>query len=238
MEEETYMREAREANYPILTMTVLVHKAQLACYFGFYALAETLYKEIETMGQAVHLTYAAGGWYLFYSVIHFELYRKNRKLKHLRKARKLKRKVHHVQAVGSPNVVAAVATLNMKELSLKKGINDTDLRSAFAHEIEVLSGTSYVYWEAQANQDAGFAFAKRGLRVEAQKYFDRAMDLYYNGWGSIARCQWLEQESNKALTRPDNSDDFAKSIGTMHVGEVIVVGDNATEGYNVSQGTL
>jgi hypothetical protein len=57
-----------------------------------------------------------------------------------------------------------------------------------------------VYLEGLLNEKAGFDFlAKRGRVVDAQHCFRRAMDVYRDEWGSIAKYLWLRERSADAL---------------------------------------
>jgi hypothetical protein len=56
MDEATYMRKAI-AKHKLLVLLAWTYKAQLACLFGFWSVAESLYDDIRGIGQSFRYSF-------------------------------------------------------------------------------------------------------------------------------------------------------------------------------------
>jgi hypothetical protein len=53
--------------------------------------------------------------------------------------------------------------------------------------------------EASLNEIAFFACAKRHMMTDAKMYLQRALHIYKEDWGSLAKYAWLSETSNAIL---------------------------------------
>jgi predicted ATPase len=83
MDEATYMRKAIGAKHNLLVLMAWSCKAQLACLFGFWSISETLYEDIQGVGQSFHYSFGnmphslfaglASYLELFYTKVHAKI---------------------------------------------------------------------------------------------------------------------------------------------------------------------
>ena len=75
--------------------------------------------------------------------------------------------------------------------------------------------------EGLANERLAFYLAKAGRYHTAEPYLKRAIELYLDGWGSIAKSKWLQDVRAKAL----GVISFFESELTLGSGELCVSSD-------------
>jgi tetratricopeptide (TPR) repeat protein len=107
-------------------------------------------------------------------------------------------------AADNPNAPQFVALLVAQEASSMRRKDrfvhaDDLLIELFDNAIEMLSESKQVQFEDLANEQAGFSFARRGRRSLSVKYFERALQIYKDEWGSLAKYNWLKERSTRAL---------------------------------------
>jgi len=227
MNEPRYMRDAIEANHSILIMVSWSRKAQLACLFGFWALAESVYRDMSTMGPAFHFSYAVVSGSFYAAIASYSRYMETGNHKHYKIAQGYKKKLERVAAIGSPNAIPFLPFLDAEELAVRKSLVPTVVSAAYTKAIDVMKSADLVHLEAYANERAGFYHARLENRSAAETHFNRAMELYRFEWGSIAKYEWLAEKSQKALSRLDDA-----SIMKNREIQQIVVGEAA--GFGLS----
>lgn len=197
MKEEDFMQQCRVSNLNILIPVSLKLKAQLACHFGLYGVAESLIKEINSMANASSSvatgTYA---WYTFVVHLYLELYRETKRRRYLRKARSHKKGIGKMAAVGSPNAPPCLAFLAAQEMALRiswksSPTQQADLIAAYNKAIKMLAESRLLQFEGLANERAGFACVRIGHLRSSRKHFARAMQIYQLEWGATAKKNWL-----------------------------------------------
>lgn len=199
MNEAQYMRDAIETNHSILIMIAWSRKAQLACLFGCWALSESVYRDMSTMGPAFHMSYAVVPSSFFAAIASYSRYQETGNNKHLKVAQSYKKKLQFVVSKGNPNAIPYMAVLDAEELSTRKSSSHESIGVAYAKGIDAMATANVVHMEAFAHERAGFYYARHGSRSEAVDNFNRAMDLYLYEWGAIAKYEWLAEKSEKAL---------------------------------------
>jgi hypothetical protein len=122
--------------------------------------------------------------------------------KHLRVARKYKRLLQRMEDDRCPSGSPPLAFLVAVEASLSnKRTSESEVRAAYDRGIAALVESSNVNWEAPLNARAGFDFAKRGNLVQAELYFNRALNVYENDYGAIAKYNQLSRSSALVMKR-------------------------------------
>ena len=199
MEEGAYMSQATKANHPLLITVAWSYKAQLACLFGFWSLAESIYKDMLGLGESFHFCYGVMPCSLFGGIASYSLYTENGNRKHLNYARKNRKTLRKAKSRGCPNASAFLTLLDAEELAVRKSVAPGKVSDAYNVAIAAMDAEQLCHIEALANERAGFFQAKVGNRAEAEKHFERAMKLYKYEWGAIAKHDWLKEESVKVL---------------------------------------
>jgi hypothetical protein len=200
MDEATYMHKAINAKHNLLHLMALTYKAQLACWFGFWSLSESLYKEVvHAVGESVHYSFGIMPHSLFGGIASYSLYVQKNKRKHLRLARRKRMTIKRAVSRGCPNGIAFLSLLDAEDVSVRKFAKTQDVMAAYTRAIDAMASEGLPHTEALANERAGFFIAKTGNRSEAINYFERALHLYNHEWGSYAKHDWLLEASVKAL---------------------------------------
>lgn len=107
---------------------------------------------------------------------------------------------------GCPSALPLLSFLAAREDTLRKNYVDVSTqRAAYKCGIDFLVESKSYSLEGLLNENAGFDFARRGLRADAQHYFDRALYIYQTKYGAIAKYNQLRQSSAKALARLQDS---------------------------------
>lgn len=205
MNEEDYIQQCKDANLNMLIALVWKLKAQLACHFGLYRLAVTL---LEKLFSVSHMSSAGTGVYASYTFAVYgflELYRESGRKMYLRRARKYKTWLQRMATIGNPNAPPYLAFLAAQEMTLvlnksPRDVSRAKLTKAYDVAIQMLAERNLLQFEALANEQAGFAFARIGCLMEAQRYFGRALHIYEDEWGATAKYNWLQIQQAKCLT--------------------------------------
>jgi predicted ATPase len=201
MDEATFISRALASKHRIIVMMTLNYKAILACSFGFWSIAESLFIELMSMGKTFYFSYAAMSNSLFGGIASYSCYQESGKRKHLKLARKNRRRLASAVSRGCPNAQAYLSFLHAEDLAVRKSATSHAVTAAYNTAIESFITVGFPHTQAMALERAGFFQAKRGNRDEATLYFQKALDLLYNTWGSIARHDWLVEQSESALGR-------------------------------------
>ena len=201
MDETTFIRRALASNHQILVMMTLNYKALLACSFGFWSMAESIYVDLISMGKTFYFSFAAMSNSLFGGIASYSCYEQNGKRKHLKLARKNRTRLVRAASRGCPNATAYLSFLEAEDLAVRKSSRPHDVSAAYKTAIGMLVSEGFPHTEAYARERAGFFHAKVGNREEAASCFRRALELYRDDWGAIARHDWLMEKSEVALRR-------------------------------------
>ncbi|KAI2512185.1 histidine kinase [Fragilaria crotonensis] len=201
MDEATYIRRALASNHRLLAMMTLNFKATLACSFGFWSMAESLFAEVMSMGKTFFFCNVAMTNSLFSGIASYSCYQQNGKRKHLLLARKNRTRLATAVSRGCANAHLYPSFLDAEDLAIRKSSSSRSVSAAYNTAIEKFVTVGFPHMEAYACERAGFFQAKLGNRDDATYYFQKALDLYYNAWGSIARHDWLVEHSERALAR-------------------------------------
>lgn len=200
MNNDDFVRQARASNNKILEVVAMMFEAQLSYFLGYDEAAELIYKDMDKIGDVFRYSYAVLPYLFFGAMTHYERYRNTDARKHLKAARKYKKELEKIASLGGPNASPFIALLCAEELAFTKA-TAAMLSVAYNRAISVLAADRWVHMEALANERAGFVFAELGEGVDAETYFDRALHLYQNGWGAIAKYQYLREQKAVALSR-------------------------------------
>ncbi|KAI2513675.1 histidine kinase [Fragilaria crotonensis] len=201
MDEAIFTQRALASNHRVLVMMTLNYKAILACSFGFWSMAESLFIELISMGKTFFFSYAAMSNSLFGGIASYSCYQQNGKRKHLKLARENRTRLARALSRGCPNAPAYLSFLDAEDLAIRKSAKPFAVVSAYNTAIDKLVSIGFPHMEAYAHERVGFFQAKHGNRDEAAICFQKALDLLYNKWGSIARHDWLVEQSEHALGR-------------------------------------
>ncbi|KAI2513686.1 histidine kinase [Fragilaria crotonensis] len=201
MDEATYIRRALASSHRILVMMTLNYKATLACYFGFWSMAESIFIEVMSMGKTFFFCNAAMSNAVFGGIASYSCYQQSGKRKHLRLARKNRTRLASAVSRGCVNAHLYLSFLDAEDLAIRKSAKPFAVVAAYNTAIEKFDSVGFPHMVAYAHERAGFFQAKLGNRNEAVVCFQKALDLYYNTWGSTARHDWLVEHSEHALGR-------------------------------------
>jgi tetratricopeptide (TPR) repeat protein len=199
MDEATYLRRALASNHRILVMMTLNYKAILACCFGFYSMAESIFIELTSMGKTFFYSYGTPSNSLFGGIASYHCYQQTGKRKHLKLARKNRSRLASIVSRGSPDAPSYMSLLDAEDLAVRKSAPSHAVVAAFETAIEKLVTAGIPHSEAYALERTGFFLANRGNYDDAVFYFQKALDLYFTTCGSIARHDWLVEQSERAL---------------------------------------
>jgi hypothetical protein len=203
MEESEYMRQPEVANNPLLMAMSFLLKADLAEKFGAPDLAEALFAKVERIGESVRFSHGAVAWYSAAGSTHYRLFKNTGKRRHLTKARSFKKRLSRIHATGCPNASVAIALLDAYEATVHKSSdnNDSAMLRTFTDCLSIVSESGRLNEEASLNEIAFFACARRNMVTDAQMYLQRALHIYKEDWGSLAKYAWLTETSNAMLRR-------------------------------------
>lgn len=125
---------------------------------------------------------------------------------------------------GSPDAVPFYAFVSTMEVSVqKKAVNINELMNVYNRALSVIAATGACHMEGLMNEQAGFDLAQRGHVSEANVYFERALDIYKNRWGSNAKYEWLlmmqaaQFDSTSLFSMGKESDAITPQIGNTIV---------------------
>lgn len=199
MSEEGFFRQVHEVGHVLLSGICCLVKAEIASCFEQFSLAALMYSKVETIEKLLQISYAAPFYYGNAARVHFRLYELTGKRKYSRSGRRLRKLLECTKSTDCPNATAMVALLNAEKLAHRKNIEESALRIAYDTGIQCLLEHKLLPYEAILNERAGFDFAQRGMRVEAEQYFDRALHIYKYEWGATAKYIWLTEKREYAL---------------------------------------
>ncbi|KAI2513703.1 serine threonine protein kinase [Fragilaria crotonensis] len=199
MDEETYIRRALASNHRILVMMTLNYKAILACCFGFCLMAESILMELMSMGKTFFYSYGTPSSFLFGGIASYSCYQQNGKRKHLKLARMFRRRLASIVSRGCPNSPPYLLLLDAEDLAVRKSAKHGAVSAAYNTAIGKLNAMGFPHTEAYALERAGFFQARLGNYDDAAFYFQKALDLLWHTCGSIARHDWLVEQSERAL---------------------------------------
>ena len=201
MDEVAYLRQARDAKHQILVLLALIYKAELACLFGFWSQSESVFKEISSTAESFQYSYGAISCHCSGGIASYSLYKENGNRKHLNFARKNRKTLRQAVSRGCPDASSYLTLLDAEDLSVRKSIAPDTVTAAYQRSIDAATGNPRS--EALANERAAFFQVKLGNRADAERYFERALELYKYDWGSIAKYDWLkEKKAERRETAP------------------------------------
>jgi histidine kinase len=226
MEEGNYVRSATESklNYP-LTM-LWMHKLQLAYHFGFYSSVESIIQNLNsTMSNGLRYHFHFVTMNFYGALSSFEQYRTSRQRKSLRQARAFKRELEKLEASNCPNSGPLLTLLIAEELSTKRTTKAL-LEATYNTSIKAMSDAGLVQMQALANERAGFIFSTFSDHFMAKTYFQRAMSLYRDAYGAVAKHDWLQETAERLLGAIDSSNGIRRA---SWVGNTISVEQQSEE---------
>lgn len=200
MEEADYLVFALDSNNALLVWTFWLCKLQLAYHFGFYQVAASCISAMakyEKSSPQRHLNVYT--WYYLASSVGYELYGSTGRRCHLKTARKYHKAM--TKLLPSPNCAPFLSFLDAQELASKEKSRPADVEAAYVRAINAMAETNWVHMEALVNERLVFYLISVDRFDDAEPYFDRAMGLYRDGWGSIAKYEWLKETSKLATVR-------------------------------------
>jgi tetratricopeptide (TPR) repeat protein len=215
MDEATYLRRALASNHRILVMMALNYKAILACSFGFWSMAESIFTELTSMGKTFFFSYAAPSNSFFGGIASYSCYQQSGKRKHLKLARKNRARLASAASRGSPDAPSYLSFLDAEDLAVRKSATPGAVVAAYNAAIGKLVSAGFPHTEGYALERAGFFHAKIGNYDEAVLYFQKALHLYYNTWGAPARHDWLVEQSEIALGKMEATQKSGTQINSI-----------------------
>jgi tetratricopeptide (TPR) repeat protein len=215
MDETTYVRRALASNHRILVMMALSYKALLACSFGFWSMAESIFIELTSMGKSFFFSYAAPSNFLFGGISSYSCYLQNGKRKHLKLARKNRARLASAAFRGSPDAPTYISFLDAEDLAVRKSATPAAVVAAYKTAIGKLASAGFPHAEGYAQERAGFFHAKIGNYDDAVLYFQKALHLYSIMWGAPARHDWLVEQSESALGRMEATQKSGAQINSV-----------------------
>ncbi|KAI2505961.1 PhoQ sensor [Fragilaria crotonensis] len=199
IDETEYLEYAREANNTSLLWIFWVHKLQLAYHFGYLDMAASAAKEVaavaDTSSRSHNNMYQ---WYFFASSVGYELYRITGDRCHSKSARKYHKALATLKL--SPNGKPFLSFLEAHKLAAKRSSRPDDVIVAYKRAISAMAERSWLHMEGLANERLAFYLAGVGMFDQARPCFDRAMWLYSDDWGSIAKYEWLKGARVQAMS--------------------------------------
>jgi predicted ATPase len=176
MNERDFLNDVTVANHPVVTVGCLIAKAQTACYFDQYSYAADIYREVETMDlDAMRFSFAAPYYWWNAARTFYSLHEMSGKRRDLWRARKYRRLLQRIAKSGCPNATPLEAFLVTQDLARAKHIDDEKLYTVYEQGIQQMADADLVHLEGLLNEKAGFHYAKRERRAEAERYFDRVL---------------------------------------------------------------
>ena len=201
MDESEYMQEPEVINNPVGMATVFLLKANLAEKFGSLRLAETCLDKVGRIGESVRFSHGAVPWYQVAGITHYRLFAATGKRRHLKTARSFKKRLVRIDAIGCPNASTAVALLDAYEATLRESSDNHDsaMLKTFTTCLSIVAQGGRLNEEASLNEIAFFACAKRNMMTDANMYLERALQIYKEDWGSVAKYAWLKETSHAII---------------------------------------
>jgi predicted ATPase len=203
MDEDVYLLQATEKNQLVQIIVLALWKAKLAIEFNQFSSASSILESCKSSGaEAIRFSFGAAPYYFDQARMNYGLFESLGQRKHLRVARKYKRLLQRMEDDRCPSASPPLAFLIALEASLSsKHASESEVRAAYESGIAALVESKNSNWEAPLNARAGFDFTKRGNFVQAEVYFKRALDVYENDYGAIAKFNQLSRSSALAMKR-------------------------------------
>ncbi|KAI2510540.1 PhoQ sensor [Fragilaria crotonensis] len=164
MDETTYIRRALASNHRILVMTTLNFKAILACSFGFWSMAESIFMEMRSMGKTFFFTFAAATTSLFAAIASYSCYQQTRKRKHLKLARTNRRRLASAVSRGCPDVPSYLAFLDAEDLAVRKSATPGAVSAAYNAAIGKLASAGFRTRKRTPSRGRDFSSQTRQFR--------------------------------------------------------------------------
>jgi hypothetical protein len=164
-------------------------------------MSESIFIKLMSTGKSFFYSYGAPSHALFGGIASYSCYQQSGKRKHLKLARSNRRRLASAVSRGCLNAQVYLSFLDAEDLAVRQSSSPNAVSAAYNTAIEKFFSVGFPHMEAYALERAGFFQAKLGNYDDAVFYFQKALDLYYNTWGSIARHDWLVEHSERALGR-------------------------------------
>lgn len=187
MHEDDFMLAVRKANHPVLAVIAMIVKSMLAVFFRYFEDASDYCDMMETFGKAAKMSHGQVPSLFCAAFANYELYRKSKKRKHLRKARKHKNLLEDMLSTGCQDARGWHAFLVAVDLSLKKSVCIHELLDTYIKTTALLEKGGPAHVEGVMNEQAGFDLARRGYESKAHPFFERALAVYKYKWCSNAK---------------------------------------------------
>jgi len=216
---KVYFKEASDANHPTLMILASYYKIVQLYNFGFYDDAETLFAGLSDVGmQAYSNSFGVLMLYFYASLVHYQQYRTSGKSRNLKMARKWQNVLERIQSRGCPNAVANVAILRAENISVRMTESVDMVLATYGHAISVIALEKRPHLEAIANERAANFLVHQGMMPEAKLFFDRAIQLYRDDWGSPTMSDFVEEKCAKFMQRAaENPQTFSPHLVGEHI---------------------
>ncbi|KAI2505963.1 hypothetical protein MHU86_8463 [Fragilaria crotonensis] len=196
--ETEYLEFAREANNTSFLWIFWLHKLQLAYHFGFLELAASAVKEVAAVDDtSTGSHFNVYQWYFFASSVGYELHRSTGERCHLKSARKYHKAMEKLKL--SPNCQPLLCFLEAHNLASKRRSRPDDVTVSYNRAISTMAERKWLHMEGLANERLAFYLADVGEFDQARPHFNRAMWMYSDDWGSVAKHDWLKEASVQAM---------------------------------------
>jgi predicted ATPase len=196
--ETEYLEFAREANNTSYLWIFWLHKLQLAYHFGFLEEAASAVKEVAAVADTSSRShFNVYQWYFLASSVGYELHRSTGEYCQLKSARKYHKAMEKLKL--SPNCEPFLSFLNAHNLASKRRSRPDDVTGAYIRAISVMAERKWPHMEGLANERLAFYLTGVGKFDQAIPYFNRAIRLYHDKWGSVAKYEWLKEASVRAM---------------------------------------
>ncbi|KAI2494013.1 PhoQ sensor [Fragilaria crotonensis] len=188
IDETEYLEYAREANNTSLLWIF---------WYTSYSSPTTLGKLrlLLTLPHVVTTICISG---IFASSVGYELYRITGDRCHSKSARNTIKALATLKL--SPNGKPFLSFLEAHKLAAKRSSRPDDVIVAYKRAISAMAERSWLHMEGLANERLAFYLAGVGMFDQARPCFDRAMWLYSDDWGSIAKYEWLKGARVQAMS--------------------------------------
>jgi hypothetical protein len=193
MIEEEFLRDVDEAGHPLLKVVTHLLKAELAESFGYFETAEMLYASVEQSAKSIRYSYGVVPWWVYAGHSYYRMFLLSGKRAHLRIARMYRRRLEKLLALGCQGATSSVSYLHATEASVNGRISDSTLLDIVSREVSIVCNLGNINIEAKINEEAGFACLRRGLKCEAQQFFNEALCIYEK-IGALAKYHWLREK--------------------------------------------
>jgi hypothetical protein len=200
MNESAFVDHAVEGKHAVLLSLLWMMKLQLAYYFGFYSDAHACLGELVAVGKANRFHFNFLFLQFFGGLTHLELYRTTGKRIHRAAARRHINVLKRIESQGCPNTSSLLCLLAAEEVactsnSRHRSHGKVDAVVLYQRAIDTMANVEWVHLEGLANERLAFYLARHDRQDEAREHFRRAMILYRDKWGSLAKYEWLHSQS-------------------------------------------